>query len=102
MFQIIDSVKIIWFIYYEGGVSMIKKGSFVEIEKTDFNDKYSDFKVFIRGFCLNNCNIGDFVNVKTITGHIINGVVSSHRFSYYGNKKFKKCFKEILLIKKFE
>jgi cephalosporin-C deacetylase-like acetyl esterase len=87
-------------IYYEGGSPMIKKGSLVEIEKIDFNDKYSDVKVFIRGLCLSNCDIGDFVTIKTITGHIINGVVSNHKFFYYSNKKIKKYFEEILLIKK--
>ncbi len=76
---------------------MIKKGSLVEVEKIGFNDKYSDIKVFIRGNCLSNCDVGEFVNIKTITGHVINGVVSNHKFFYYRSKKY---FEEILSIKK--
>ncbi|NMM65561.1 hypothetical protein HBE96_23575 [Clostridium sp. P21] len=77
---------------------MIKRGSLVEIEEISYSDNYPNIKVYIRGSCLSNCNIGEFVNIKTITGHIMSGIVSTHKFLYYNNKKIKKNFKEILLI----
>ncbi|AWI03859.1 hypothetical protein [Clostridium drakei] len=77
---------------------MIKKGSLIEIEEVSYSANYPNAKVFIRGNCLSNCNIGEIVNIKTITGHIMSGIVSKCKFLYYNDKKNRKHFKEILLI----
>ncbi len=79
---------------------MIKKGSWIEIEKIDYYNKYSNDKVFVRGNCLSNCDIGDIVKIRTITGHIAEGIVSESKYIYDTANRLQKDCKEILLIRK--
>lgn len=73
---------------------MIKKGTWVEIEETVLSPeeraqnipeatKKTPLKVWIRGNCLEDCNIGQVVDVKTISGRILQGKVVCVNPGYY-------------------
>ncbi|MDF2880880.1 MAG: 2-amino-4-ketopentanoate thiolase [Clostridiaceae bacterium] len=73
---------------------MIKKETWVEIEETvlypeeraeniPVETKETPLKVWIRGNCLNDCNIGQVVQVKTNSGRILKGKVVCANPGYY-------------------
>lgn len=88
---------------------MIKKGTWVEIEEVVLTPeersnsipeetKKTPLMVWIRGNCLSDCNIGDIVKVKTLTGRILQGKVVEEKPGYdYG---FGKYVEEIAFIGK--
>jgi hypothetical protein len=78
---------------------MIKKGSWIEVEETIVCGKDFSVKIFVRGNCLNECEIGEHTKIKTITGHIVKGVVSKDKACYYNMHNLGKSSKEILMIK---
>lgn len=72
---------------------MIKKGTFVEIEKIVLkcedrspaipeDTKETPLKMWVKGFVNSDCKIGDEVTVTTIIGRNIKGIVKSEEPSY--------------------
>ncbi|MBV4418662.1 hypothetical protein KM800_04870 [Clostridium tyrobutyricum] len=79
---------------------MIKRGSLVEVEKIYIENR-SDVKILFRGICINDCNVGEYVDVKTMSGHLVKGVVYKD-MHFSGNvHHLSKKAKEILQIKSF-
>lgn len=73
---------------------MIKKGTWVEIEEIVLypeeraqnipeETKETPLKVWIRGYCLSDCNIGEVTEVKTNVGRILSGKVVGINPGYY-------------------
>lgn len=73
---------------------MIKKGTWVEIEEIVLipeersknipeETKKTPFKCWIRGNCLNDCKLGDEVDVETNVGRIARGKVVDVEPGYY-------------------
>ncbi|QAT40260.1 2-amino-4-oxopentanoate thiolase subunit OrtA [Clostridium sp. JN-9] len=73
---------------------MIKKETWVEVEETVLSPderaqnipeatKKTPLKVWVRGNCLEDCNMGQVVNVKTNSGRTLNGKVVSVNPGYY-------------------
>lgn len=77
---------------------MVKKGSRIEIESISYINDSLPIKIFVRGNCLNNCEIGEETEIKTITGHIVKGIVSKDKVFYYNIHNLGKDSKEILII----
>lgn len=86
---------------------MIKKGTWIEVEETvlESSDRAANIpeetrktplKVWIRGFCENDCEISQMVEVKTLTGRILKGRVMSEEPGYYHS--FGNYVKEISYI----
>lgn len=76
---------------------MISRGSFIEVEK--LNDiKENAVKVYFRGSCLENCEVGEEVKIKTVTGHIISGIVSSSISIFNKLTKSENDVKEIYIV----
>lgn len=75
---------------------VIRKGTLVEIEKLNIGNVKFPSKIIIIGKSLSNCEIGDIIDVKTISGHISRGVVYRTK-SYYDTHQ--KGTKEILFIR---
>lgn len=80
---------------------MIKRGTWLEIEKISYHNENRFTKVYIRGCCLDNCEIGEETEIKTISGHVVKGIVSKHKFLYHNVHNLGKDVKEILIIGKF-
>ena len=79
---------------------MIKRGSWIEIEKIEKENKNSFSKVYIRGCCLENCELGEVVEIKTVNGHVLKGIVSKDRTLYNNIRNSKKYSKEIFMVGK--
>ncbi len=79
---------------------MIKRGSWIEIEEIDHSNGDHSFKVYIRGCCLENCEVGEEVEIKTVSGHVIKGVVSKDKPLYNNVRNLGKYAKEIFMIGK--
>lgn len=73
---------------------MIKKGTWVEVEEIVLiseeraknipeETKKTPLKCWIRGNCLNDCKLGDEVNVETNVGRIARGKVVDVEPGYY-------------------
>lgn len=78
---------------------MIKKGSLVEVE----HPKYigSDIRVLFRGVCMKNCNIGEHVCVRIISGQLVRGVIYRD-MNFHGNvHHLSRKAREIVMIKSF-
>lgn len=72
---------------------MIIKGTWVEVEEIVLNKeerssnlpedtKKTPLMVWIRGFCIENCEIGQVVGVKTLAGRILSGKVVEIKPNY--------------------
>lgn len=79
---------------------MIKRGSWIEIEKLIGSDINNPFKVYIRGCCLENCEVGQEVEIKIVSGHVIKGIVSKDKPLYNNVRNLGKYAKEIFMIGK--
>lgn len=79
---------------------MITRGSWIEVEQ--FVNVYNrlDVKIFIRGNCLDDCDIGEEAEIKTTTGHIAKGTVVKDKLFYNNVGNLGKGCKEVLMIKK--
>ncbi|GAA0114455.1 2-amino-4-oxopentanoate thiolase subunit OrtA [Clostridium senegalense] len=88
---------------------MIKKGSYVEISKIVLTSedraknipedtKSTPLKMWVRGHVLMDCNIGDEVEIETIIGRKIRGVLVEENPNY--NHSFGKHISEIDYIGK--
>ena len=79
---------------------MIEKGTWVEIEKIILlpqersnnlpeDTKETPLMMWVKGFCLANCEIGQEIEVETITGRVEKGIVTrvepnyTHSFGKY-------------------
>ncbi|MBB6630931.1 2-amino-4-oxopentanoate thiolase subunit OrtA [Clostridium algidicarnis] len=73
---------------------MIKKGTWVEIEEIvlEVKDRASNIpietkatplKCWIRGYCMEDCVLGEYVEVKTNIGRIAKGIVVEVEPGYY-------------------
>ncbi|WP_195509606.1 hypothetical protein [Clostridium tyrobutyricum] len=79
---------------------MIKMGSLVEVEKIYIENR-NDVKILFRGICITDCNVGEYVSVRTISGHLVKGIVYKD-MHFSGNvHHLSKKAKEILQIKSF-
>lgn len=78
---------------------MIKRGSWIEIENLVHPCKNLAVKIFIRGCCLEDCDVGEMAEIKTVTGHKVRGIVAKDKplYNYIGN--LGKDTKEVLMIK---
>lgn len=79
---------------------MIKRGSWIEIEEINHRDRNHSFKVYIRGCCVENCEVGEEVEIKTVSGHVVKGVVSKDKPLYNNVRNLGKDAKEIFMIGK--
>lgn len=72
---------------------MIKKGTYIEVEEIVLypNERASHLpedtkavplKVWIRGFCLNDCSIGEEAEIRTVTGRLSKGKVTLEKPRY--------------------
>lgn len=72
---------------------MIKKGSWVEVEKIVLEPwerssaipeetRSTPLKVWIRGNCLSDCNLGEDTEVETLAGRILKGMVVEEKPGY--------------------
>lgn len=77
---------------------MIKRGSWIEVEDLVHLSKGLTVKIFTRGCCLSDCDIGEMVEVKIITGHVAKGIVSKDRPLYNSISKLGKDTREVLMI----
>ncbi|WP_123053043.1 hypothetical protein [Clostridium sp. JN-1] len=75
---------------------MINKGTLIEVESSIGKSVMMHSRIYVIGKSLSNCEIGDIVDVKTISGHIVRGVAYRTK-SYYG--AHQKNVKEILCIR---
>lgn len=78
---------------------MIKKGSWIEVEELVHCNGDVQVEIFIRGNCLNDCEPGEDIEIKTVTGHIVKGTVSKNKPFYNKICNLGKGSKEILMIK---
>jgi len=78
---------------------MINKGSWIELEELMYCYGDMTVRIYIRGNCLDNCEVGEETMVKTITGHIVQGTVSKNRPLYNKPCKLGKDAKEILIVR---
>lgn len=78
---------------------MINKGSWIELEELIYCYGDMPVKIYIRGNCLDNCEVGEETLVKTITGHVVRGIVSRNRPLYNKPCKLGKGVKEVLMMK---
>lgn len=78
---------------------MISKGTLIEVESSIGESVVMHSKIYAIGKSLSNCEIGDIVDVKTISGHIVRGVACRTK-SYYN--AHQKNVKEILFIRQKE
>lgn len=79
---------------------MIKKGSLVEVAKIYMKEN-SKVKILFRGICINDCSIGNYVGIKTVSGHLVRGIVYKD-MNFSGNvHHLSKRAKEIIQIKSF-
>ncbi|SUY46131.1 Uncharacterised protein [Clostridium putrefaciens] len=73
---------------------MIRKGTWIEIEEVvlEVDDRASNIpietkatplKCWIRGYCMEDCDLGEYVQVKTNIGRIAKGVVVEVEPGYY-------------------
>lgn len=86
---------------------MISKGTWVEIERIVLSSeertnnlpedtKKTPLVMWVKGFCLDNCKIGEEVEVETITGRIEKGIVTRVEPNY--THSFGKYISEIAYI----
>lgn len=72
---------------------MIEKGTYIEVEDIVLNKnerashlpddtKATPLKIWIRGFCQNDCNIGDTAEIMTVTGRLQKGIVTIEKPRY--------------------
>lgn len=72
---------------------MIEKGTWVEIEETVLkpeerssaipeDTKKTPLKMWAKGICLSECNIGEEVEIKTVIGRVLRGKVTEVRPRY--------------------
>lgn len=78
---------------------MIKKGTFIEVKITHHNENKNTVNVFLRGNCLKSCEVGEYTEILTTTGHIAGGIVSENNFFYSSLAVNGKNIQEILLIR---
>ena len=78
---------------------MIKRGSLIEVENTKYYDGGQIIKVFSRGACLRDCEMGEQAEIITFTGHVIKGIVSQIKYFYNRDYYLEKNVKEVLSIK---
>ena len=78
---------------------MIEKGTWIEIEEEVLSPedrssaipdetKKTPLRMWAKGHCLSECNIGDTVKIETVTGRILSGIVTEEkpRFTHdYGD-----------------
>lgn len=79
---------------------MIKKGSWIEVEQVVYCNEKIPVKIFIRGNCINDCNVGESSEVKVITGQVVKGIVSRGNLFYNNIRNLGKDVKEILMVGK--
>lgn len=88
---------------------MIKKGTWIEIQEVVLTPeerssaipeetKKTPLLVWIRGNCMKDCSLGDEVEVETLAGRILKGIVVQERPSYEHN--FGEYIDEIAYIGK--
>ncbi|MEW9095747.1 MAG: 2-amino-4-oxopentanoate thiolase subunit OrtA [Clostridiaceae bacterium] len=88
---------------------MIEKGTWVEIEEIVLRPedraenipketRRTPLKCWIRGNCLNDCGIGEEVEVETIVGRVVKGKVVEVEPGYYHS--FGRYVKEVEYIGK--
>ncbi|WP_411679259.1 hypothetical protein [Clostridium thailandense] len=80
---------------------MIQSGTWIEVEKINHHSGSELTKIYIRGYCLRNCELGEETEVKTISGHVVKGIVSRDKSLYHNVHNLGKNAKEILMIRKF-
>lgn len=80
---------------------MIRRGSLIEVEKTAGYYEGKVTKIFFRGACLKECDIGEETEIRTVTGHFIEGTVSKNKPFYNNVYDLGKDVREILMITKF-
>lgn len=78
---------------------MIKRGSLIEVENTKYYTDGKIIKVFSRGACLRDCEMGQQIEIITFTGHVIKGIVSEKKCFYNKCYDLGKNVREILSIK---
>lgn len=78
---------------------MIKRGSLIEVEELVYSGNNLPVKIFVRGLCLINCELGEETEIKTATGHRVKGIVSKDKPFYNKMCNLGKDVKEILMIK---
>ncbi|MDV3428300.1 MAG: 2-amino-4-ketopentanoate thiolase [Bacillota bacterium] len=72
---------------------MIRKGTYVEIEEIVLkpeerashlpeDTKAVPLKVWIRGFCQNDCETGEEAEIVTATGRLVKGIVTQEKPRY--------------------
>lgn len=86
---------------------MIKKGTWIEIENIVLQQnerrisipeetKKTPLVMWLKGYALNDCNIGEEAEIKTITGRIERGIVTRVEPMY--THSFGKYVKELAFI----
>ncbi len=86
---------------------MIPKGTWVEVERVVLkveersnsipeDTKGTTLKMWLKGYCLKDCNIGDEVEIETIIGRKEKGIVTDVEPSF--NHDFGRYIKEISYI----
>lgn len=78
---------------------MINKGTWIEVEELAYCSGDLPIKIYIRGRCLDNCELGEETKIKTTTGHIVKGTVSKNKPFYNKGCNLGKDVKEILMIR---
>lgn len=86
---------------------MIKKGTWVEIEEIVLkpeersgsipdDTKKTPLKVWAKGYCQEDCNIGEEAEIKTTTGRILKGTVTMEKPGF--THGFGEFVEEIMYI----
>lgn len=78
---------------------MISKGTLIEVESSIGKSVVMHSRIYAIGESLSNCELGDIVDIKTISGHVMRGVAYRTK-SYYNPPQ--KNVKEILFIREKE
>lgn len=78
---------------------MIKKGTFIEVKIVHQYEDENIVDIFLRGSCLKNCEVGEFTEVLTTTGHIASGIVSENDFFYNSLAANNKNTQGVLFIR---
>ncbi|WP_368487780.1 hypothetical protein [Clostridium sp. BJN0013] len=78
---------------------MIKKGTFIEVKIVHYHENKKIADVFLRGSCLKSCEVGEYTEILTTTGHIVKGIVSENNFFYSYLGANSKNTQGILFIK---
>lgn len=86
---------------------MVMKGDWVQISNTLLNPeqrapqvpedtKKVPLKLWVKGYITHNAEIGDVVEIETVTGRKVKGILTKVNTGY--NHSFGKCIPELLKV----